>query len=718
MNLRKRLLLSAIVGVILGSAAGAVVAHQQPPVFEASLKLLIEKRAKTSAGIPGVTMPAFDFGAFPQGTNLALTVKEFLFSTPILDKVIRQLDLRDPLTGELIYPEQFLESARVEPVKRTDIIELTYRHRRPLIASQVVDTWASLFIEHSREGGQQDISRAALLLKTELGQTQAALSMAESELRDYKRTHLAVDIGEQARVALAGLESVEGQYRLATVAYQEAASQVKTLRSQLGRASGEGLTAMALAQDPTIVRLRQKLLEAETNPILADHSRTSDAPEARNVAAQVASLRKRLADEGAAIARRRYQGLMTNVDPVRQAMIQDLGRAEVLMLSHAARMDALRQQIASTGTERLRVLPDKELTLSRLVRNAAALADKAKALAQAYENTRIQGALAPDNSRVIEPASIPGAPLRSHQALYWTIGGAVGGLVGLLLAWLWSRRRRPLHSIDQVTDQLHLPVACQMPCLDGALPVRELLDARFGQSVVDALTLLAADSPPQALAITGDRPGVGRTSTTVALALAMARAGKQVIVVDLDFRDPALHTYFGQSAEPGFTTVVAGSGTLAGVIRGTGLPGIDVLPAGARPPSSEAILRTKRVEVLLKELRATYDFVLIDAPTALDDDDLLLLASHVDAILVVAELGQTASGDVARVLSQLGDHEILQAVIVRPGPGTPRVAWGITTVAEPSPALVSLLAPARQLGPGTGRLQDPNPRPQTVQLEA
>ncbi len=123
------------------------------------------------------------------------------------------------------------------------------------------------------------------------------------------------------------------------------------------------------------------------------------------------------------------------------------------------------------------------------------------------------------------------------------------------------------------------------------------------------------------LAISALKGGVGKTTTAVNLAAACARAGRNVLLVDVDPQGCA-GTAIGLDGETGLDAWLVGEAAFEDVVVRESRPGLDVVPAGARLLAAEDRLREKgkekrrhRLERRLADLEGeTYDVVLLDCP--------------------------------------------------------------------------------------------------------
>jgi capsular exopolysaccharide synthesis family protein len=161
-------------------------------------------------------------------------------------------------------------------------------------------------------------------------------------------------------------------------------------------------------------------------------------------------------------------------------------------------------------------------------------------------------------------------------------------------------------------------------------------------------------------------PGSGGTTVAANLALACAGADDRVLLIDANFRRPALHRVMGIGEALGLADCLAGQTTLADAVRPGNVPNLSVLTAGSAGNrmlperlSSESMAR------VLAEAASKYDRVFIDAPPAIVSGDGLAIANRCDAVVMVVRAMNEKRGLVNRIRMQLSNTraELLGVVV-------------------------------------------------------
>ncbi len=149
----------------------------------------------------------------------------------------------------------------------------------------------------------------------------------------------------------------------------------------------------------------------------------------------------------------------------------------------------------------------------------------------------------------------------------------------------------------------------------------------------------ALDKPIKTLIVTSPAPDEGKSVTIANLAVTMAQAGYTTILVDADLRRPSQHTLWEIPNQAGLTSMMLDATLDEPPLQGVNIENLAVLPSGPLPPNPADLFSTKRMDAVIQALSAKAEYVLFDAAPVLVVTDTAILASKLDALLLVIKAG-------------------------------------------------------------------------------
>lgn len=289
----------------------------------------------------------------------------------------------------------------------------------------------------------------------------------------------------------------------------------------------------------------------------------------------------------------------------------------------------------------------------------------ARVLINRAEQLRTLLAVENSNAVIARPAD-GAAKIQPRPKRYGILGLALGVMLGIGLAFVWDALDTRVRSAEEIAHRLGLPLLGRLPepprqiqRADGLVMLEHpnTVEGEAFRVLRTNLEFVNLERRARSIMMTSALEEEGKSTTVANLAVAAARAGRRVVLVDLDLRRPYIDKFFKLDGRPGLTNVVLGHATLDDATARIAIPGLDpngtagerngqapvvglldVLPSGPIPPDPGEFVGTAAVSNVLVELSRRYDLVLVDAPPLLHVGDALTLASKVDAVILVTRL--------------------------------------------------------------------------------
>ena len=155
------------------------------------------------------------------------------------------------------------------------------------------------------------------------------------------------------------------------------------------------------------------------------------------------------------------------------------------------------------------------------------------------------------------------------------------------------------------------------------------------------------------IAITSCTPNEGKSMTVANLAIVLTQAGKSVLIMDCDMRNPTVHKNFNLSNKVGLSSCISMGTAVDDAVQATAIDGLYALTAGVIPPNPSELLGSERMQNILQRAKEEYDYVLIDTPPVLPVTDSLVLGSMVDGLILVIDSGEVKVEMAREVKNQL-----------------------------------------------------------------
>ena len=633
---RRKWMILAI--TLIGAAGAALYVFTATPLYQATATIEVQRqqtRIMESSEVEPVTIADAEFMA---------TQNALLKSRALAERVAEQLNLaNNPLYAE---PEAgreerlrqaadaIQENLKIAPDGRSRVLKVTFVSPSPGDAARVANTLVESFIEGSLERRYNTTAYARRFLEERLVAGKAALEDAERELVAYAQDKDIVDIltdrgrtslGVNSLVALnAELSKAEGERIQAEQRYQE----VLTNAATQDFLDSEDLRRLRGRRSELAAEYQQKLVTFKP-----------DYPDLVNLNARIEALDGEIEE---------------HVGAIRAAAEASFGAA-------AAREQALNLRINELKGD-VQGQREREIQYTILQREVDTARVQYEALLQRLKEVSISGGVGSSQISMVDRAAVPVAPFAPSlvriMALGLFLSFGLGAGLALLLSYLDDRIKTP----EDIKQKLGLAAVGVIPVVSGKARSisEELADPRspVTEAFYSARTALEFTTPegaPRSLLVTSTRPGEGKSSSTISLAISFARSGRRVLIIDADLRKPSFAANAQESC--GLSGLLTGSDALGDHVIGSATEGLFLLPSGVLPPNPAELLSGPRLAGLIEEACAMFDIVVIDSPPLLGFADAPILGSVCDATLIVIESGAIRRAAARRTAERMQENQ-------------------------------------------------------------
>lgn len=543
-----------------------------------------------------------------------------------------------------------LENFYVVPERLSRLVDIRFTSPDPALSRRIVNAWAQNFVESNLERRFDATSYARRFLEQRLAQLRTRIDESERRLVGYAAREGIVNIpaatapGEAASSGERSLVADD----LANLNRALAEATADRVRAQSRADAGRGIVPEALTNMAiTELRRRRAELAAEYARLLVQFD--PEYPAAVAINTQIAQLDRSIAREEARVQ-----------DTLRQTYRDTITRESTLQ----NRVEQLKSGVLD--------LRRRSIQYNIYQRDADTNRQLYDALLQRYKEIGVAGGVGVNNVSVVDEADLPERPASPSIPMNLTIALLAGIVLAAAGAFAMEQIDQGVTDPSEVEEVLAVPLLGTIPRTQSAVPVDDLHDTKSAltEAYISLNTNLGFSTDhgvPKSLAVTSSRPAEGKTTTSYAVASALARMKRQVVLVDGDLRSPSIHALVGVRNNRGVSNYLAGGADLASLIQPTSQEGLLALPAGPQPPSAPELLSGDRLDQMLRELLTRYDHVVLDAPPVMGLADAPLIASRVEGVIFVLESHSTQKSMARVALDRLraANAQILGVVLTK-----------------------------------------------------
>jgi polysaccharide biosynthesis transport protein len=541
----------------------------------------------------------------------------------------------------------FQNSVDVSPVRRSNLVEVSFFSQDPRLAERVANQLARDYIDQNLQVKWDETIKASDWLQGQLVGLKGKLEKSEDALQDYAQRNSILFITEKQNLVNARLEQLQEQFTKA----QADRFQKESLYNLVQAGKVQDLPGFLSNQ--LIQQLAVRLAELQQQYSELTSTVKPEYPKAVALKKQIDTVQTSLDHQKKALSQ-------NIVDDYRSAL------ANEKYLSQA--LDEQKKIVND--------IDEKTIQYNILKREVDTNKQLYEGLLQRLKEAQVSAGLKASNIRIVDAAEVPQSPVKPRVLLNLALGVILGLGLGVSLAFFQEYLDKTLKTPDEVERLVRLPSLGVLPAfgLNGAGKEAEAKRASIvphdgrpmapaiqtNPSILEAFRslrtsiLLSANPIPKLLLVTSAFPSEGKTSVTVNLGVTLASLGSSVVIVDCDMRRPSCHRSTGVENKPGFVQCLTGQvGLSKAILPVPGVNNLSVIPCGPIPPNPAEVLSSPIAGELLRKLRGEFEYVLVDSPPLLSVADSRILATVTDAVVLVARAHSTPYDAVCRARSLL-----------------------------------------------------------------
>lgn len=670
---RKHWLMIAVAAAV-SIAAALVYTSRQKRVFEAVATIQLDPQRLTPLGQEAVN--SREVGAEGYWSNLEYfaTQHQVITSRHVASTVVKKLGLnRDGAFVRMAAPDEKAERieisveqaaeilrarVKVKPAQDSRLVVVRYTDANPARAQLILNALLDAYVDQNLDSMLDSSNKTSEWLDEQTIKLKAELDAQEMDLHDFKKSNnlLSVSYDDQSNMLRAEILQLN-----------KTLTELKAKRENI--AARTAVLAGINPEDPADIPVNELLSSAAIAAFRKDY-------------VEKKQLLARLPAMGKGERHPEVQAAQAELAAARKALLAELSNVKAGV---AADLAAVTRELAGvtalyeSAKKQALELNLNELKYSRLLRSKENTARIYGMVLERSTESGLSKAMPFNNIRVLDRPLKPEAPIAPNPTTNLGFGVALGLLLGLIGAIGRELLDRSVRGAEDAEQELGIPVLGSLPDFvrsggkqtyysaqkDAAVPDEltrpELVVhshpksavAEAARAVRTNLLFMSPDEPHRVLLVTSPGPAEGKTTVASCVAIAMAQTGQRVCLLDCDLRRPRVHRVFGAEAQRGLTNVLIEPSALDASLHDTEIPNLTVLGAGPLPPNPADLMLSEAFSKLLDTLEERFDRIVIDSPPAGLVTDAVVIATRVDAVLLVVRALQTRRDAARKALRAL-----------------------------------------------------------------
>ncbi len=619
-------------------ALGLAIAYLKVtvPTYEATSTALVDPISSNATSIESLLSTS------SSSTNIATEV-QLVTSNRTLNDALSLLDLDKYLDSDgVLYSQKdwskvdLSKKVSVSTVNSTKVVSITVTDQNPQFcadyANAVAQSYTSLLsgIARNSKSAQREF------LENQIPVTETLLDTASDELAAYRETSGVIQMTEKSSILTKSIASYQMMTEPLKLQLIEDQSLIRDLYSSL-----EGLPSLEEVAANEQVQVILEEYKSNNTELVMYSSLDENTNTSRVYVLESALSAKE-------------KSLLELVNSLGSAVSATYSKAVTDYLCIDAKISVL-QEMEKKANEELSEYPVLERRLLELERDVQIYESLLLKLREMLEEAKMLEAAVVGNVTVVDEAQVPTAAVKPRKLMILAVGVMAGAVLGVLFVFLLALTDNTVQNEEDVKQILgkvipglgwtyYLKNLMQVKREVPGLVVYNSPGSLYAERFVAIANNIVYSTPKkvQVLSINSTEMNEGKTSVVCNIAASYAMVGKKVLVVDADFRKPAVETFFNvKTSRLGLVdAVVVGTPLEQCILQPiSNLPNLHILPPGRGTRNPNALFSSVEFSEVLKKLRKVYDYIVIDSPPLSYGSEFTNLAKNLDGFVLDIRAG-------------------------------------------------------------------------------
>ncbi len=683
--------------LITGGVAAWFYADTVTPIYESNGTLLISTGMSTDDELSQIISQRTGMGTGSSLANELEILRSREFSRQIASKMMSEepgdrkefpVLWSEDEEGNFSRASEEVVTARIRrglnsirSDRDSDVISLSFKSHSPVEAAYITNAAMENYVESSTMQNRRAAEQTAQYLEREKEEIERNLNRSEQRLQQYMDNTGIVRVDEQASGIVNEQVQLESELQQIKLELQTIDQAISNNERQLERIKPGLADQFSEAVGPRIRNSQEELAryESERTLIISRNpgvlEREQIPPRIEYLDKQIDRLKKEIRELSNQLFTEdeEFMGMDTEdrariVSEIQTRLIE----LRIQRNQNQSRKEALEGRKAEID-ESFDRLPEGMMELARLQRDVRINEELFLNVSRNFADMSVLKQSQFGFGRILDTALVPGSPVSPNKKMLMLLGLMLGGVLAAGLISVKEFMDNSINSVDQLS-RVPLPLLASVPVLSKVSKKKTGTFKSNGNSMPQEMIMLRdqkhfaseairrlknnivyqhGHNPPKTIAITSAEKGDGKSTIASNLGVAFAQEGFKTLLLDVDFRRPKVHTYFGLKNEPGLIDYLNGKVPFLKLFKSTDLKYLKVVSSGSETFQPETVVSNKNFNTFLEEVKEAFDVVIIDTPPFGIISDSTALLKKADTTILVTKYRKTNRGIFVKTLDEL-----------------------------------------------------------------